>query len=167
MNEAAGLSHRGGLTNKQKREQEAVIYGLGPQENSMTPAGLTAEEVDRMRAIIAKHDQQNPRDGTKEFDLNNPPVEPYKHKTFPLHLTNRDGKTRVAHNEEVATKLAKKGYLSPAEYRAHVASVTPSDLDPDDDAGDEDLQLDAETAAEAAELDAKLRAPKKSRQKPE
>jgi hypothetical protein len=176
INEAAGVSRRGGLTKQEKREAEAAIYGvslapaspnLNSQESFMSTSqtGLSAEEIERMRAIIAQHDQQNPGNGIKEFDLNNPPVEPYRHKEFPLHLTSKDGKVKVAHNDAVAAKLARKGYLSPEDYRAHVATLTPAEVDTDDD-DDEDLQLDAETAAEAAELDAKLKAPKPSRAKP-
>ena len=132
----------------------------------MSPTAIHPAEIERMRALLAAYDSQtgNGMAGIKEFDLNKPAVEPYAHKEFPLHMTRKsDGKVRIASSKDEADKLQAKGYLLPHEHRAHVASLTPPDDEPEQDPDDDGIALDAAGAAEAAELDAKLKAPKPSK----
>lgn len=78
---------------------------MGLAETSMTPE-LTAEEVERMRTIVAQADQKN-RAETKEFDLNKPPQKPYTHQEFPrivYHHSRRVHKA-VANEAELAEAL--------------------------------------------------------------
>ena len=77
INEFVNL-RRSNLTKEQRREAEAAIYGLSTNEmiNQISP-----EEIERMRAIIAQHDQTN-KGGIKEFDLNDPPKQPYVTRNF-------------------------------------------------------------------------------------
>ncbi len=143
----------------------------------MTPQSvMTPAEAERLRELLGQFDQANGGKKDKEFDLANPPKvissggaqqnEQYRHQEYPLHMTKPlQGKpdlTKVARTAEEAEKLASKGYLNPADYRAHVASLAPEDQDEDDP--EEDDLSDEEVAALAAdasqEFDPNAPAPK-------
>lgn len=103
----------------------------------MTPQ-LTEEEIERMRAIVAAHDQQGGK--PKEFDLNNPPTPPYVFKEFPRTLF-RDGKLKIVASEhEQDLWLAKGWSVKPTAPEAPAAPI----------------EIDAASAAEAAEIDRKI-----------
>lgn len=125
----------------------------------MTQSNMTDSEAERLREILAQHDQANGGRKDKEFDLSNPPrsissggtnqSEQYRHKEYPLHMTKpRKGKpdvTKVAMVASEAGELANKGYLDPEEYRAHVASL-PKPVDPEEE--DEEALTDEEIRAQ-------------------
>ncbi len=136
---------RSNLTREQKQQAEAAIYGL--QENFMAPS-LTKDEIERMRAIVAQHDSQG-RGKIQEFDLNNPPKQPYTHQEFPRVMYHH-GKhiTRIAKDAEEMDAAISAGW-----------SKEPFPAVPEP----EEPELDAESAAEAAELDAKLKRNKRPR----
>lgn len=137
MNEAAGY-YRGGLTPKQKKEAEAAIYGLSGEK--MTP-GFSAEEIERMRQMVAAHDQASGANRPKEFDLNNPPKAPYTHQEYPRVMYHHGKRQhKHAHSEADVTAAEAAGW-----------SKEPFPSEP------VDIPLDAESAKEAAELDAKLK----------
>ena len=52
---------------------------------------LSPEEIERMRQIVAQHDQTN-KQGIKEFDLNNPPRLPYRHQEFSKMVYDHEGR---------------------------------------------------------------------------
>src|SRR6516164_1439367 len=96
INEFVNL-RRSNLTKEQRREAEAAIYGLSTNEmiNQISP-----EEIERMRAIIAQHDQTN-KGGIKEFDLNNPPRLPYRFQEYPKVVYDHDGRQNfIVRNRE-------------------------------------------------------------------
>lgn len=79
------------MTAEEKKEAEAAIYGLRLERN-MEP--MNAADVERMRELVAQHDLQN-RPANREFDLNNPPKEPYVHQAFPKHKYHASGKAVI------------------------------------------------------------------------
>lgn len=105
INEAGGPK-RSNLTKQQKRQAEAAIYGL---KDTMTePLSMTPAEVERMRQIVAQHDNASK---VREFDLNNPPKEPYVYQPFPkmiYHHTAR--KFKVVHDDEQLTEHLAQGW---------------------------------------------------------
>jgi hypothetical protein len=145
LNESRGPV-RSNLTPQQKREQEAAIYGLRPI-NPMDLSQITQEDLEKMRSIVLQHDSQNK---IKEFDLNNPPKEAYKHQEFPRCIYHhKKGISKVVPTQE--------------ELDAHTAKGWAKEPPPPADADGEDVDpaLDAFDAAEAADIDAKLTKTKK------
>ena len=140
--ESAGY-RRSGLTNKQKREQEAAIYGLSP--NDMTEQ-FSPEDIERMRAILAQHDGQKHK-GIREFDLNNPPKEPYTHQPYPAIRYEHETRTHlVVRNRKEDEAALEAGYVKEAYPREAVAVEVP---------------LSAAEQAEVDRLDKIARQPKK------
>lgn len=133
LNEASGW-RRSRLTTQQKREAEAAIYGLDPKPMDLSE--LTAQDIERMRAIVAQHDSQSGK--VKTFDLNNPPQERYTYQPYPKAIYNHaNGESKYVYSEE--------------QLEAHLAggwSRNPAP-DPGDDPAPE---LDAASAAEAAQV---------------
>jgi hypothetical protein len=120
INESVNL-RRSNLTKEQRREAEAAIYGLSTKEmiNQISP-----EEIERMRAIIAQHDQTN-KGGIKEFDLNNPPKLPYRHQEFPKMVYDHEGRRHfIVHNRAEETDAIESG-LSLEPYPAEPVEVEP------------------------------------------
>src|SRR5215831_3851994 len=106
INESVNL-RRSNLTKEQRREQEAAIYGLSTNEMIQQ---LSPEEIERMRAIVAQHDQQN-KGGIKEFDLNNPPKAPYRHQEYPKMVYDHEERTHArVHNREQEQEALNAGY---------------------------------------------------------
>lgn len=68
---------RSNLTKQQQQEQLAAVYGV-----PMAPEQLSAEEIQRMRQILATHDSEHKPMQT--VDLNNPPRTGYKFQKFPM-----------------------------------------------------------------------------------
>jgi hypothetical protein len=89
-------------TAQQKREAEAVCYGLRTEDMNMPNQKFTPEEIQHMRTIIAQEDKK----GIREFDLNNPPKMPYKHQEYPKIIYHHNDKVhKIVHSpaeEEVA-----------------------------------------------------------------
>ena len=137
INEAAGYT-RNNLTKEQKRQAEAAIFGL--QEIPVSPE-LTQDEIERMRTILAQHDS---RKGVQEFDLNNPPKKPYVHQEYPRVMYHH-GKRQM--------RVAK----SPDEVHAAEAAGWQKEPFLPEGAEPPEIELDPESAQEAAEADAKLR----------
>lgn len=134
---------RSNLTKEQKREAEAAIYGL-----STKPMEFNHDEIERMRAMIAQHDAQQAKQGIQEFDLNNPPKQPYRFQEFPKLVYDHETRAHKAvHSKEQERLAIEQGYqLEP--YPSEVPE--PDELDP-------------ETAAEVERLDKIAR---KKKQKP-
>lgn len=149
----------------------------------MTPQStMTTTEAERLREILAQHDQVNGGKKNNEFDLANPPRvissggaaqnEQYRHQEYPLHMTKPlQGKpdlTKIAKSPEEAEKLARKGYLGPADYRAHVASLTPEEADEEENEDDDldEAEVRAQIDAASGEFDPNAPAPKKKAGRP-
>src|ERR1017187_2668279 len=84
-------ARRSGLTKQQKREQEAAIYGLAP--NNMQEQ-FSLEDIERMRAVLTQHDGQKTK-GIRELDLNNPAKEPYTHQPYPAILYDHETRKHI------------------------------------------------------------------------
>lgn len=131
INEAAGRS-RNHLTKAQKQEQEAAIYGLAPQKVDMDTQQFSPEEIERMRAILAQHDShEGQRGGPKEFDLNNPPKQPYRFKEFPKVLyRHKDREHCTVHSAKEEKAAIAKGFESepfPPEHQVYRDEPDPAD----------------------------------------
>lgn len=135
------------MTREQKQEAEAVIYGLAKGQH-MAPNPLdniSAADVERMRLIVNAHDQQS---APKEFDLNNPPVAPYRHQEFPSIVYHHEArKHKLVHNEDQLSAAYDEGFLK-EPFSAEVPEV----------------ELDAASAAEAAQVDAQIAKKKRTKQ---
>jgi hypothetical protein len=72
--------------------------------------GISAEDIERMRALVAQHDSKQGAI-VKEFDLNNPPKVQYRHQEFPKMLYQHEsGKTKAVHNAKEEDKSLKAGW---------------------------------------------------------
>jgi hypothetical protein len=136
---------RSNLTKEQKREAEAAIYGLSTKDMQDQ---FTQEDIERMRAILAQHDGQAQRQGIREFDLNNPPKEPYKYQEFPKLVYHHEART----HKVVRSKAEEKAALDAGWLNEPFPSEPPVD------------ELDEEEAAEVARLDKIARKKKKPAQ---
>jgi len=136
---------RSNLTTQQQREAERAIYGL--QENKTLPqpqTQLTRAELEQMRHILAQHDKQiGPM---KEFDLNKPPVEPYRHQEFPKAMHH--------HGDRVTRIVASADEQKILEAQGFETKPYPSEAPPD-------VELDEEERAEIASIDGLLKKKKK------
>ena len=102
---------------------------------------LTHDEIERMRQIVLQHDQATQK-GMKEFDLNNPPKEPYRFKKFPMLVYDPDdGSHQQVENEAELKEALAEGWVLVHE-RPAVEAAEP--------------ELTGEEAAEAAEIQKKL-----------
>ena len=73
-------------------------------------ADLTFEEIEKMRAIVAQHDQQA-RGPQQEFDLNKPPQVPYQYQEFPRVMFDHETKQmKKAHSPEDMEEAMKHGW---------------------------------------------------------
>jgi hypothetical protein len=136
INESRGAS-RSNLTRAQQHEALAAIYGI--QETK--PMELTHEEIERMREIVASHDSTN-KGGIREFDLNNPPKQPYKYQEFPRLVYHHKKRThKPVHNASQLKAALAAGFDK---------KPFPAETD----------ELDAGAASEAALIDEQLRAAK-------
>jgi len=111
----------------------------------MAPSQLTQEEIERMRQIVLQHDAASKP--VKEFDLNNPPKEPYRHQEFPRLMYKGTGHALAHTKEDMEAALAAGWSKTPHE--ALEQTVEP--------------ELDEATAAEAAAVDLELKKPKKGK----
>ena len=108
-------ARRSGLTKQQKREQEAAIYGLAP--NNMQEQFFSLDDIERMRAILNQHDGQKTK-GIREFDLNNPPKEPYTHQPYPAILYDHETRKHiVVKNRREEEDALEAGYVKEAYPR--------------------------------------------------
>jgi hypothetical protein len=85
---------------------------------------LSPEEIERMRAIVAQHDQTN-KQGIKEFDLNNPPRLPYRFQEYPKTVYDHEGRRSfIVRNREDEREALESGLrLDP--YPAEPVEVEP------------------------------------------
>lgn len=107
---------------------------------------LSYEEIERMRAILAQHDSGSGRKSINEFDLNKPPVAPYRFQEFPkLMYRHETGKYLTVHSKAAEEAAIEKGWkLEPFPAAA-------PEFEPEED-----------EAAEIARLDKIARKPKKT-----
>jgi hypothetical protein len=99
---------------------------------------LSHEDIERMRAILAQHDETRPNT-PKTVDLNAPAKLPYRHQEFPRAVYHETLPARAAKSQEHLDELLASGYAKePVSTEVEVP------------------QLDAAAAAEAAAIDAKL-----------
>jgi hypothetical protein len=142
LNESFGRK-RSNLTKEQKQQALAAIYGIS--EEVMQP--ITHEEAARLREILLEHDKQNTAP-TKEFDLNNPPQKPYRYQAWPKLVYHHEYREYdKAKNQMELDALLSEGFqLEPF----------PSE---------EDIPLDAASAAEAAKIQKQLDELNKGKQK--
>jgi hypothetical protein len=120
INESVNL-RRSNLTKEQRREQEAAIYGLSTKQMIDQ---LSPEEIERMRQIVAQHDQQN-KPGIKEFDLNDPPRVPYRHQEFPKTVYDHEGRRSFIVRNREDEKEALDSGLRLDPYPAEPVEVEP------------------------------------------
>ena len=133
-------NRRSNLTKEQRREQEAAIYGLSTKQMIDQ---LSPEEIERMRQIVAQHDQTN-KQGIKEFDLNNPPRLPYRFQEYPKTVYDHEGRRSfIVRNREDEREALESGLR-----------LDPFPAEP------EEVQPEAE-AAEIEKLDKQARKPRK------
>ncbi len=125
LNEARGVT-RTNLTKEQKQQAEAAILGL-PGPIMSTQMQLSAEEIERMRAIVAQHDNQGK---VQEFDLNNPPKQPYSYQEYPRVMYHHaTGRTRLAQNAAEVEAAEKAGWTK--EPHPVAPQAEPVELDAD------------------------------------
>ena len=143
INESRGPV-RSSLTAAQKRAAEAAIFGLPDDLHQMNISPLTHDEIERMRQIVMQHDGAN-RQSMNEFDLNNPPKQPYRHQEFPRIVYDHAGRMtlKVRSQAELEQALGAGYELDP---------FTPEVAEP---------ELSAAERAEVARLDREARRPKK------
>jgi hypothetical protein len=139
INESTGI-HPSNLTEKQQKEAMRSIYGLNERETmSPTNTDLTYEERVKLRRMLDNLDQKE-AGGTKEFDLNKPPVPPYVYREFPYLMYNHETKsTRPARNHEEREHMLAEGW-----------STEPFPVE------SPEIELTAAERAEAEEIDKKL-----------
>lgn len=144
LNEAEGFQVHSNLTEEQQREAEKAIYGLA-ERAPMTPEALTYEDRVRMRRLLDQLDQKE-QAGTKDFDLNKPPVAPYVYREFPFLMYHHATKaTRPARNNEERNSMLAEGW----SVHPFASSEQP------------EIPLTAAEQAEAEEIDSKLTKRKK------
>lgn len=129
LNEAAGIP-RSTLTKKQKHEAMAALYGI--QETPMDINQFSAQDIERMRAMVADHDKRT--GPPKEFDLNNPPRENYRHQEWPtlLYGVNDEGKPtykRVHSDDEMADALAAGWQKQPVSDEPELPALTANEVE--------------------------------------
>lgn len=106
LNEAASF-RRGGLTKQQKKEQEAVLYGLSGE--SMPQQQFTPEQMLQITAMLEQQKLESTK--PKEFDLNNPPKVPYTHQEFPMCVYHHGkGTSRNAQDAEDLAAAIEAGW---------------------------------------------------------
>jgi hypothetical protein len=101
---------RSNLTADQKAAELRALYGhseVVSMSKSKTPQ-FTAAEIQKMREIVAAQEPEKP----KEFDLNNPPKEPYTHQEFPkmVYFHGESLRHLVVENEEQLQELLAGGW---------------------------------------------------------
>ena len=109
------LGHSSNLTEKEQREAMKNVYGLA-ERAPMTPTAdpsdlsdLNYEQRVRLRQMLDEQERKGA--GIKEFDLNKPPVEPYRFREFPFLMYHWDtGKTRQARNADEREFLIAEGW---------------------------------------------------------
>jgi hypothetical protein len=152
IHEASRHTGRAGeLTERQKLEAQAAVYGL-PPPIPMQP-DLTADDIARMRQILAQHDAQ--AQPVREFDLNHPPRAetlapgtpgangPYIWQPFPQMLYDHENRRFKTVQNEV-----EKNRMLEAGWRVDPYPAEPVANEP---------ELDAATKAEVERIDAEAR----------
>ncbi len=80
----------------------------------MSPMVLTKEEIAEVRSMLAEYRKHAPESAPASDE-------------YPLHLTNKKGKTAVAESADEADALVAGGFMRPDDYRAYVAANTPAE----------------------------------------
>ena len=153
INEAPG--YQSNLTKEQQRQAEAAIYGV-PQQPPMTPTNpqnITAEQAEFLRHMLQQYDSQHSH--VNSFDLNNPPramtlapgapAEPYPYQNPPQY-------PRMIYDPAKRTTLIVQNREQLDLWLARGYSTEPYPSEPP-----EESELDPESAAEAAAVDAALK----------
>jgi hypothetical protein len=102
------------LTEKQKREQLAICYGV-----EMNPKELTAQEAEQLRTLLARYDGQ--RKPITVTNLNDPPKTPYHFQKFPMMVYDHEA-SFPAHDETRTAIVGSSVLEETYHVRAHVAS---------------------------------------------
>lgn len=135
---------RSSLTQQQIHEAESAIYGL-PQNAppSFDIQSMTPEQIEFLRTVLAQHDSQ--RNQVNEFDLNKPPVKPYRYQEFPRMIYHHEKREYlIVQNADQLQLWLGRGY----RLEPYVAEV------------DNSPALDMATVAETRALDAQARRPR-------
>jgi len=151
MNEAVGL-RPSNLTDQQRHEAMEAIYGLAQKDDTpMFPntdtdsTTFSYEDRVRLRRVLDQLDQKE-AGGTKEFDLNKPPVPPYIYREYPILLYNHStGQNRPARTYDERQRMLAEGWSENP-----VASAPP------------EVELTAQEELEAKELTRELKKKKAS-----
>lgn len=155
LNEARAFrGTRHSLTQQQRTEQLAAVFGLDAHHGArgldpeptffMEPnlANFSPEQIEQMRAMLAAHDANAPREGIKQFDLNNPPKAPYVYREYPRCMYHHKKRlTQNAHSDEQVAAMEKAGWSKEAFL-------------PEGYEAPEAIELDANEAEEIAAVDA-------------
>lgn len=113
------------MTRQERQEAEAQVYGL--TRTPMTPGQFSSEDIERMRAFLAQHDAASGKGPgvIKEFDLNNPPKEPYRFQEFPKLVYDHDElKHKVVRNPKEEKAALAEGWQLEAYPRDQVEQPT-------------------------------------------
>lgn len=131
----------------QKREAEAVIYGLHEGQQPMSILDRLSPE-ERAQLIAEVKDAVNsPAEPTKEFDLAKPPTPQYRHQEYPrLVYHHGERKHKAVKSDEELAAAKEDGYqVEPFPAEAPV------------------VELDDASAAEADAVDKKIAKLKKQK----
>lgn len=144
---------RSHLTKAQKQEAEAALYGLRPTPSMSTTPTISAEDIERMRALVTQSDIDNSREN-KEFDLNDPKTPRYVHQPYPTTVYHHARRaSRAAKNPAELAEALKNGWEM-APYPSEIPAEI--ELDPETQA-----EIDALTAKAKAKADAAAKAKRK------
>src|SRR5215472_6991326 len=127
-----------GITDEQKRQQDAAAYGLPHQ--AIDPSKFTHEQIEAFREVVFQRDAANAA-MTREFDLNRPPTPPYRYQEFPRMLYLGSA-TKIVKNASERDKSLAAGWTLDPQQAVEVAPAP---------------ALEPAVAAEAAAMDAKLK----------
>lgn len=160
--EAAGFRTRGKssnykpLTKAQKHEALCALFGpIDPPMTSQITPQISAEDIERMRTLVAQADSAN-KNENREFDLNNPPKKQYIHQAWPCavyhHKTQR---VKPAKNEAELAEALKHGWVK--ESFTAETGVEAVELDEQDKAELKAVEATLKLAKRKAAADAKAR----------
>jgi hypothetical protein len=81
-----------GLTPAEQRDATSAIYGPAPGTLPLDPNNLNPQTVEALEALVAQYRQQN-APVAAEFDLNKPPLRPYRFQPFPKMIYHHERRT--------------------------------------------------------------------------
>jgi len=96
----------------------------------MAPGQFSSEDIERMRAVLEQHDSATGKGPgvVREFDLNNPPKEPYRHQEYPKMVYDHATQAhRVVNSPREEKAALAEGWKLEAYPRDRVAALTPEE----------------------------------------